>query len=116
MILFLRNEKNRTIAEVDCYVKTEDDRKFVELHATVDILYYSRFLLQSINDPFVWAGEAPTQTQEIIDDFYEISELRGWLWEVYQDTEPENYNDIIKILREKIIKLADKYNLRYVED
>lgn len=105
MILFLRNKNNRTIAEADCYVKTEDGRKFVELHASVDILHYSIFLLENIE-----------RSKEIIPDFSGIDELRGWLWEVYQDTEPENYQDIIKILRKRFIDIANKYDLNYVED
>jgi len=110
MILFLRNKQNRTIAEVECFVKTEDNRKFVELHASVDIDQYSRFLIKSIN------FDKPEITRNIIADFSEIDELRGWLWEKYQKTEPEEYNNIIKILQKRFKEIANKYDLHYVED
>lgn len=116
MILFLRDKRNRTIAEVDCYVKSEDGRKFVELHASINIEEYSELLLQSIIDPFVWTGDIPSYTQELISDFAEIDELRGWLWERYQNTEPEEYDNIINILQKRFKEIADKHNLKYLED
>jgi hypothetical protein len=112
MIIFLRNQNNRTILDLDCYVKTEyeanESRKFVEVSADVSILYYSKFLLENLD-----------KKEEIIQDFYDMSELRGWLWERYfmgGDNDPEKYDDVIKELRTMIKGYASKYNLRYVED
>ena len=108
MILFLRDEKNNSIVDLECYVKTEDGRSYVELHSSVDIFYYSIFLLTN-----------PDKQPEIIKDFSEIDELRGWLWEVYfmgGDNDPEKYGDVIAELRKMLKAVANKYNLGYVED
>jgi hypothetical protein len=90
MIIFLRNERNRTILDLDCYVKTEytgepTPMKFVEISADVAIDTYSKFLLENLD-----------RKDEIIEDFSEMSELRGWLWERYfmgGDNDPEKYDD-----------------------
>ena len=108
MILFLRNQKNQSIVDLECFVKTEEGRKFVELHATVIIEPYSNFLLENID-----------RAEDIISDFSKVSELRGWLWESYfmgGDNDPEEYQNIIEILRKELKKLAEFYDLSYVED
>jgi hypothetical protein len=108
MILFLRSQKNRTIVDIECFVKTEEGRKFVELHASVMIKEYSKFLLENLD-----------RKDEIIEDFDAMSELRGWLWERYfmgGDNDPEEYPNVIKGLKALLQGHAEKYNLRYVED
>jgi hypothetical protein len=108
MILFLRNDDRETLADVECFVKTEDERKFVEINATVIIEPYSKFLLDNQD-----------KAAEIIKDFSDISELRGWLWERYfmgGDNDPEKYDDVLKLLREGLQDLAKTYKLSYVED
>lgn len=113
MILFLRNAKNRSIVDLDCYVKTEyysesTPMKFVEISSSVIIDTYSEFLLDNLD-----------RKEEIIEDFNNISELRGWLWERYfidGDNNPEKYPEVIKELRTMIKGCADKYKLHYVED
>ncbi len=108
MILFLRNDKRESIVDIECFVKTEDEHKFVEIHASVIIKPYSEFLLKNID-----------RKDEIISDFTEIDELRGWLWESYfmgGDNDPEEYDNIIKILRAELKEIANKYKLAYVED
>ena len=108
MILFLRSQKNRTIVDIECFVKTEEGRKFIELHATVIIDEYSKFLLDNLD-----------KKDEIISDFHDMSELRGWLWENFfmgDDNDPEKYDEVIKELRTMLKDYATKYNLYYVED
>jgi len=108
MILFLRNEKNRTIVDIECFVKTEDGKSFVELHASVMIDTYSKFLLDNLD-----------RKDEIIEDFQTMSELRGWLWEKYfcgGDNDPKEYPNVIKGLQALLQGHAEKYNLYYVED
>ena len=108
MILFLRNDKRESIVDIECFVKTEEGRSFVELHASVIIKPYSEFLLQNIN-----------RKAEIISDFTEIDELRGWLWVSYfmgGDNDPKEYDNIIEILRKGLKEIAEKYKLSYVED
>jgi hypothetical protein len=108
MILFLRNNKRETIVDIECFVKTEDQRKFVELHASVIIEPYSKFLLDNLD-----------KKDQIISDFSNIDELRGWLWESYfmgRDNDPKEYPNIIEILRKRLQELAEYYKLSYVED
>jgi len=113
MILFLRNQYNKTIVDLDCYVKTEYNgepipMKFVEISVDIAIDTYSHFLLDNFQ-----------RKDEIIEDFSSINELRGWLWEKYfcgGDNDPNEYPNIIKGLQALLKGYADKYNLRYVED
>jgi len=108
MILFLRNKRRQTIVDLDCYVKTEEGRRFVEISSSVMIDTYSKFLLENLD-----------RKDEIIEDFTIISELRGWLWEKYfcgGDNDPEEYENIITQLQALLQGIAEKYNLYYVED
>jgi hypothetical protein len=108
MILFLRNKNNRTIAEAEVYIKTEDGNKFVELHASVDIKYYTEFLLKNLD-----------KAREIAENFNDISELRGWLWETYfagGDNDVNEYKNVVKVLGEYFSSIAKKYDLYYTED
>jgi hypothetical protein len=111
MILFLRNRNNNTIVDLECYVKrgeVDNDYRFVELSVSVDILYYSAFLLENLD-----------RKEEVIVTFSHIQELRGWLWETYfngQKSDPSKYDDVIAVLRVMLKDVAQKYDLIYVED
>ena len=109
MILYLRDQNNDTILDVECYVTSEEgSSKYVELHSTVCVAPYSKFLLAN-----------PDKQDEIIRLFDELSELRGWLWESYFKggvNDPEKYDEIIKLLRGLLKGVARDYNLSYVED
>ena len=110
MILYLRDEKNRTILDLELYVKTEDDRSFVELASSIDIKNYSLFLLNE---------KHPLRQSQIIRDFDELSELRGWLWESYfmvKKNTKEEYDNVLEEVRKIIKKVADRHSLYYVED
>ena len=104
MILFIRDKKRQTIVDLDVY-KTEG---YIELHSGVMIESYSKFLLENLD-----------RKDEIIEDFDMISELRGWLWEVYfmgGKNTADKYDDVLKHLRAMIRGIAVKYDLYYVED
>jgi len=108
MTLFLRNKNNRSIVDIDIYVKTEEGRKFVELNSSVIIDTYSDFLMNNLNN-----------ANEIIDTFTYISDLRGWLWESYfagEENDPERLQDVIKEVKSFLKGVATKYELYYVED
>ena len=108
MILFLRDENNDTIVDIECFIETEDDKRFIELHSSVDIHNYSKYLLNNLDN-----------SSEIIRIFDYISELRGWLWERFfmgAKNDPEKYDEVIEILRKLLKGIAEKYNLSYVED
>lgn len=111
MTLFIRDKKNNTILDLDVGVQSREDKsKFVDLSSHVIVEDYSRFLLENLD-----------RKNEIIRDFQDLSELRGWLWESYFMTgknigSEEQYSDILSKLREIIGGVAKKYNLYYVED
>ena len=109
MVLYIRNKKNDTIVDIECYVKTEDDHKFVELGSTVCIEPYSKFLLESPKEKHA----------EIMRVFDFLQELRGWLWEGYfcgRKNNHEEYDEVIEQLRTIVKGAAGKYDLCYVED
>ena len=108
MILFLRNNKNQSIVDLECWVKTEAGNQFIEIHSAVIISTYSKFLLKNLD-----------RKTEIIEDFSRLDELRGWLWERYfvdGDNDVKKYGDVLLILRTLFKEIADKYDLSYVED
>ena len=108
MILFLRDDKTNSIVDIECYVKSEAGSSYVELHASVDIQYYSKLLLENLDRKI-----------EITTDFSAIQELRGWLWEKYfmgGTNDPSKYDDVIAELRTMLRSVAKKYDLGYVED
>ena len=110
MILYLRDEKNRTILDVEVFVKTEDSKSFVELHSVVDIANYSYLLLKT---------DVKAKQLEIIADFDELSELRGWLWEHYfmgRQNNKDEYDSVVKELKRLLKLTAEKYQLSIVED
>ena len=116
MILFLRDKQNNTIVDLDCYIDRGDsdsrfyksDYRFIELQVLVDIRYYSKYLLENLDN-----------RDEIISVFSDIQELRGWLWERYfmgGDNDPEKHGDVMRYLKTLFKAVAERYDLRYVED
>ena len=49
MVLYLRNKENKTILDLEVWVKTENDYSFVELRSVVDIKHYSELLLNNLD-------------------------------------------------------------------
>jgi hypothetical protein len=104
MTLFLRNKDNQTIVDIEIYANNNDHP---ELKSVVVIESYSKLLLSLHRN----------QQYDCVDDFQEISELRGWLWERYMVQRPNSsYMDVVKKLRPYLKDIAGKYNLMYVED
>lgn len=108
MILFLRNKENKTILEVEIYVKSGDVRDYVELNSTVMIEPYSRFLLENLDIP-----------NQIISTFADLSELRGWMWENYfmvKDNKPSEIDNVAAEVRKMLKEVATDFDLYYTED
>lgn len=109
MILFLRDKNNNTLLDIDVWIEKEKDYKYIELSSLVDIYYYSNMLLE-INDDI---------KKEFINDFYALSELRGWLWEVFfmgGKNDISKYDDVISSLEKILIDISNKYNLTLIKD
>lgn len=110
MTLYLRNKENKTILDVDIWVKKEDGDSFVELSSSVIIKNYSLMLLKNTDKE---------KQLEMILDFETLSNLRGWLWEVFfmtKQNEPKEYDLAVTELKSILKKVADKYDLRVVQD
>jgi len=109
MVMYLRDKGNETLLDVDCYVKTEGDCKFVELGSTVCIGPYSKLLLQIPEE----------EREHFIALFDFLQELRGWLWESHFATKKntaDEYDDVIETLRGILKGAATLFDLGYVED
>jgi hypothetical protein len=102
MTLFLRNSKNQTVVDIEInFTKNGQD-----LHSVVVIETYSKLLLENLN-----------RSEEVIKDFTEISQLRGWFWEVYMEMTAEpSQKDCVEKVKAILIALADKYKLDYIVD
>jgi hypothetical protein len=110
MILYLRDKTGKTLLDLELYVKNENDHRFIELSSSVIIDNYSRHLL-SIEDP--------KEQIIFITYFDQLSEIRGWLWEVYfmgGNNDPKEYDNVLFELKEILKKVADEFNLNIVED
>lgn len=103
MTIYLRTRENKTLLEIEVWVKTEDNYSFVELSVVVNIKNYSRFLLNNLD-----------KQDAIVDDFQDMSELRGWLWEIYfmsKDNVPSELDGVVKQLQQYLGSIAQHYNL-----
>ena len=104
MILFIRNNKNQTIVDLEIYERDG----YVKMGITIDIANYSALLLEKIE-----------MAEEIIGDFDSITELKGWLWEVHfkgaQNT-ADKFEEALKVIKDILVKTSEKYDLMYVED
>ena len=113
MIHFLRDSKNRSILDLELFVKHpkslgEEGEPYIELYSNVLIEPYSDFLLDNLNE-----------SAAIIRDFDELSQLRGWLWEVYfmsKKNEEKYFDDVQNIISNKLRLIAKKYQLSYITD
>jgi len=113
MILFIRNEKGNTIFELEYWIKSadypKDGTKFLEISTSIDVFEYTQLL---IHHPI-------GKLEEISIDFNGLTELRGWLWEKYfmgRQNDIEEYDRVLVKLRKFVGDVAEKYDLRYVED
>jgi hypothetical protein len=93
MIFFLRDKNNKSIFE--CTLSKTDLRCYVYLKE------YSYFLLNNLD-----------KQEEIIADFHELDELRGWFHEnqIYKTLNPQS------VIRNILKMYADKYGLGIVTD
>jgi len=112
MTFYLKDKDGDVIIDCEYWVKTEDGHEFLEISSGINVIPYSKLLISETEkeDPEV------TVLAHLIDD---LSELRGWLWEVYFMTKkntPEYYDDVLKELKEKFNAVAMALNLSWNTD
>lgn len=106
MILYLRNSNNETVVDIELFEKED----FVELRSVVCIKPYSQLLLEFVNTKDI---------NKLISDFDELSELRGWLWEVYfmgRNNTCKEFAKVLEEVRTMLEAVAYEYHLTLVED
>jgi hypothetical protein len=108
MTLFIRDNQNRSIVDLELYIKRDDEKLYVELSSVIEIIPYSEFLLANLD-----------RKEEIIDAFSTISELRSWLWESYfmdDENTADKYDEVINVVGAILKKIAADLGLNYIED
>ena len=108
MVLYLRDKKGNNLVDLEVWVDNKDGHSFVELSVTIDIPSYYELLLNNID-----------KKVNIIRDFDNLSELRGWLWERYfmvMKNDGTKINDVVTKLRKILNKVAKDYKLYLIED
>lgn len=105
MVLFIRDQRNKTI--VDLEIISDRDGKVKDIHSIIATEPYSRFLLGNVD-----------RAAEIVPDFEELSNLRGWFFESYSiRNKAAEYSDVLKLLRQVFHNVVSKYDgLYYTED
>lgn len=114
MIIKLKDENNNTICETDVYLKKKDNKYFIEISSSVDIIFYSSKLL-NMNKKL---------QRQFISDIYSLDELRGWYFEKFMHdkliknchNEEEKKTLVISIIKELYNDVAVKYGLTIIED
>lgn len=108
MTLFIRDNQNRSIVDLEIYVKKDNDKSYVELSSDIILTPYSEFLLANLD-----------RKDEIVDAFSTISELRGWLWESYfvdEENTGDKYDEVVNVVKTFLKEIATGFELYYVED
>jgi len=116
MLILLQDQSKKILIGVEFFIDAlhdEHDHRFLELQTIPHLLNYSKFLL-----------DLPAQVQmKFADDIYEISEMRGWLFNAYEhggirrdDDINDQYEEALSLLRKKLKKVAQEWDLIYTED
>lgn len=93
MTIFLRNQKNETLVDIELNNGTEG----MDLRSVVIIETYSKL--------------------QVVHDFSEISELRGWFWEVYMEmTSNISLESAFTEVNKILLPIAKRHNLNLITD
>lgn len=123
MSLYLRTKDNKIIIDCRYWVKTVNDYVILTISSTVDVLCYKSVRSISNQECFFDIVNKPFKydLMKFVEDIDDLSNLNSWLWKDYpmtkKNTDSEKqYEEVLKILREKFKTVADKYDLCFVED
>ena len=113
MVHFLRDKNNNTLLEAMVYVdgyEHGEGKDYVEVRSGINVIHYSAFLLT--------ASDRKTQNK-IINIFYDLDELRGWLWENYfmvKKNIASEKDNVEKEVGRMFKNAAEQLGLYYVTD
>lgn len=105
MILYLRDDNNTNLFEVEIYESNEG----IEVKPHV----YSNSCFHHI----MKHSKFRNYIDQFIKEFKPLEELRGWYFEIYkQSKEPQDINSIITKLRIMLKDVADRLSIDLIED
>lgn len=109
MTFFIRTKDNNVIADVEIFVDKSTSN--VDVGIAINIKNYSTLLIEADG----------VQRQEIIQQFHALSELRGWLFEVFlpaykEWSLQETKNAVAANVRKGMKEICDKLDLWFVEE
>lgn len=110
MIHFLRSEYGRkgdNIIETMTLGSYEDFN--FDLYSVINTKVYSEILLNISESEDI-------NIYEFINDINNLNELRRWYWEELNKESITSTDDIEKLIANKYIEIANKYDLYYVAD
>ena len=109
MVLYLRDKKD-TIVDIEIFKAREEQHDYVDIRCSIDIVNYSIKLLSMNSDDQI----------QFINYIDELSEISGWLWEVYfmgkKNDNHHNYEDILEQVKNTMGKVAEKFGLIFITD
>ncbi len=103
MTIFLRNEHNNTVADIEVNKKADGQ---IDVHSVVNIKEFSELL---------WANKSGP-TNGIVDDFENVQNLRRWYWEVYPNSDNPVFHEVVAALKVILIPIAERYDLALIVD
>ncbi len=103
MTIYLRDENNDTLVDISIWGGVTS----LDLRSCIIIKNYSKFLLEN-----------HYRRHEIIKTFEDLSEIRGWLHEVYLSVENKNATkeDVIKRVKLILQDVCNNFKLNIVTD
>lgn len=105
MILYLRNENNETVVDMEIFTNSDD---ITDVICTVMIKPYTEILLK----------DKYTNKEKVANDFDKISEIRSWFWESYMlgKNQPVDPGSVINAIKKYLEPFRLEYSLYYVTD
>ncbi len=103
MTICLRTKENKTVVDIEL------DGGNLDIRAATIIPEYSKILVDAYSTNSEW--------EDVITDFTEIDEIRGWFWEVYlEQVDNPGFEQVKAAVIEKLQPIAQKYGLAIVTD
>lgn len=110
MIFQIRAKDIGTMVDIETYITSKELGSYTELRTWISIKEYTEYLL-NIKDSI--------KQLEFCIMIDEVSEMRGWLWEVYKPskkTNEEQMNDIILHIKTVFKNICNMFERLYINE
>ena len=108
MIFYLRTQSGENIIDTEIY-STMDTIVGFDLHSTIYPKGYGRKIIGIHNN-------ANNEEEEFMSDIDELNDLRGLYWELLRYQGIREKSEMIKIIETKYKEVADKYELKVINE